>query len=246
MKLGMRLLVEWAGTGWIVFAGCAGATLNRGIPASEWSLVCTPLAFGLALVSASLAAARAASAHFNPAVTIGYTVAGRFPVRDIVPYIAAQTLGAITGAALLAAIASGRPGFSLTTSEFSVNGYGVHSPSDYSWWAAFVMELAMSFAFVLIHLVTSRTSGRGKVDALATGAAFATIYLITMPVTGGAINPARSAGPALLVGGSALDQLWLFWAAPMLGGLGAGICHARLAARAGHRPPTAAEPGGPA
>lgn len=241
MKLGMRLMVECAGTGWLVFAGCAGAALNAGMPSPEWSLPGTPLAFGLALAVASLAAARAASAHFNPAVTIGYTVARRFPVRDIVPYIASQALGAIAGAALLAWIAGGRPGFSLTISEFGVNGYGVHSPSDYALSSAFVIELVMSFAFVSTHLVMSCTAGRRRVAAWATAAAFAAIYLITMPVTGGAINPARSTGPAVLVGGWALDQLWLFWAAPMLGGLGAG-----LAARAGRRRPMATEPGGSA
>jgi len=244
MKLGMRLMVECAGTGWLVFAGCAGTALNTGLPSPEWSLSAAPLAFGLALVVANLAAARAASAHFNPAVTIGYAVARRFPVRDIVPYLAAQTLGAIAGAALLAWIAGGRPGFSLTLSEFGVNGYGVHSPSDYAWSSAFATELAMSFAFVSTHLVMSCTAGRRKVAALATGAAFTTVYLVTGPVTGGAINPARSAGPALLVGGWALDQLWLFWAAPMLGALGAGVCHASFAARAGRLRSIAAESGG--
>ena len=242
----MRLIVECAGTGWIVFAGCAGTALNAGIPAPEWIALGTPFAFGLAFVVASLAADRPASAHFNPAVTIGYAAARRFPVRDIVPYLAAQTFGAIAGAALLAFIAGGRPGFSLAFSEFGANGYGVHSPSDFAWSSALVIELAMSFAFVAIHLAMSRTSGRRRVAALATGAAFATIYLITMPVTGGAINPARSTGPALLAGGWALDQLWLFWAAPMFGGLVAGVCDARLAAHVGRHRSIAGEPGGSA
>ncbi|HTH59480.1 MAG TPA: aquaporin [Paraburkholderia sp.] len=246
MRLGTRLMVECAGTGWLVFAGCAGAALNTGAPSPDWCLLGTPLAFGLALAVAAMAAARPGSAHFNPAVTIGYAVARRFPVRDIVPYLVAQTLGAIVGAALLAWIASGRPGFSLPISEFGVNGYGIHSPSDYALTSAFVIELVMSFAFVSTHLVMSCTPGRRRVAALATAAAFAAVYLITMPVTGGAINPARSTGPALLVGGSALDQLWLFWAAPMLGGLGAGACHAGLAARAGRRRAVVAETGGPA
>lgn len=245
MKLGMRLVVECAGTGWLVFAGCAGAALNAGMPSPEWSLAGAPLAFGLALAVANLAAARPTSAHFNPVVTIGYAVAKRFPVRDIVPYLTFQTLGAMAGAALLAWIAGGRPGFSLTHSEFGVNGYGVHSPSDYVWSSAFVIELVLAFAFVSVHLVMSRTAGRRKMAAWATAAAFATIYLITMPVTGGAINPARSTGPAVLVGGWALDQLWLFWAAPMLGGIAAGLGHAGFAARAGRCRPVAAEPGGP-
>lgn len=244
MKLGMRLMVECAGTGWLVFAGCAGTALNAGTPSPEWSALGMPLAFGLALVAASLAAARAATAHFNPAVTIGYTAARRFPVRDIVPYIGAQTLGAVAGAALLAWIASGRPGFSLAISEFGANGYGVHSPSDFALSSAFVIELVMSFAFVLTHLAMSCSPDRRKVAGLATGAAFATACLITMPVTNAAINPARSTGPAVFVGGWALDQLWLFWAAPMLGGLGAGVCHAGFAARAGRQRAMAAEPRG--
>ncbi|PXW29290.1 aquaporin [Paraburkholderia caballeronis] len=246
MKLGRRLLVECVGTGWLVFAGCAGAALNAGIPVQGWNLLGTPVAFGLALLAANLVAARAASAHFNPAVTIGYTVARRFPVRDVAPYLAAQTAGAILGAALLVWIASGRPGFSLSISEFGVNGYDAHSPSDYSLSSAFVIELAMTLAFVTTHLVMSGTPDRRRVAAIATGACFATIYLITMPVTNGAINPARSTGPALFVGGWALDQLWLFWAAPMLGGIGAGLCHAALAARAGRVRPVTAEPGGSA
>jgi len=242
MKLGTRLLAECMGTGWLVFAGCAGSALNTGNPAHEWSLFATPAGFGLALVAANLAAARAASAHFNPAVTIGYAVARRFPVRDVVPYLAAQTLGALAGAALLASVASGRPGFSLAMSEFGANGYGAHSPADYALSAVFVAELAMSFAFVSVHLLMSRTPQRRRAAALATGVALAAIYFATMPVTNGAINPARSTGPAVLVGDWALDQLWLFWAAPLLGALGAGVCHARFAA--GARALAAAGPGG--
>jgi aquaporin Z len=244
MKLAMRLLVECAGTGWLVFAGCSGTALNPGMPSPESSALGTPLAFGLALVLANVAAARSASAHFNPAVTIGYVAGRRFPVRDIAPYIAAQTFGAVAGAALLALIASGRPGFSLAISEFGANGYGVHSPSDYGWSSAFAVELVISFAFVLTHLVMSSTPARRRVAGLATGAAFATACLIAMPVTHGAVNPARASGPALLAGGWALDQLWLFWAAPMLGGLAAGICHARFAARTRRQRPIATEQGG--
>lgn len=243
MKRGKRLVVECAGTAWLVFAGCAGTALNAGIPSPEWSALGTPLAFGLALVAANLAAARPASAHFNPAVTLGYVVARRFPVRDLVPYLAVQTFGAVAGAALLASIASGRPGFSLSISEFGANGYGVHSPSDYACPAAFVVEFATSFAFVLTHLVMSSTRDRRRIAAFATGAAFATACFVAMPVTNGAINPARSTGPAMFVGGWALDELWLFWAAPMLGGLVAGVCHAGFAGRTARQRPIATEPG---
>lgn len=231
MKLGMRLMVECAGTAWLVFAGCAATTLNASLSVQGWSAPETAAAFGLALVVLGLVAGRPASAHFNPAVTIGYTVSRRFRVRDVAPYLAAQTAGAIGGAALLASIASGRPGFSLAISDFGVNGYGERSPSDYSLASAFAIELAMSFVFVTTHLVMSCTPVRRKTAAFALGACLATIYLVTVPVTNGAVNPARSTGPAVFVGDWALDQLWLFWAAPLLGGIGAGLCHAAFGRR---------------
>ncbi len=226
MKLGMRLVVECAGTAWIVFAGCARNALNAGVPAPGGNEIETAIAFGLALFAATYMAGRASSAHFNPAVTVGYTVARRFPVRDLAPYLVAQTLGAIFGAGLLAGIASGRPGFWLPASDLGSNGYGEHSPAGYSLTSAFTIEFAMSFVFVITHLVMSNTPLRRKGAPAAIGACFMAIYLISMPVTNGATNPARSTGPAIFVGDWTLDQLWLFWAAPLLGALIAGVCHA--------------------
>ncbi|CAB3784803.1 Aquaporin Z [Paraburkholderia caffeinitolerans] len=231
MKLGRRLAVEGAGTAWLVFVGCASAALNASAPAQGWNIFDMAAAFGLALAVVSYASGRASSAHFNPAVTIGYTISGRFPARDVAPYVAAQTVGALVGAALLAAVASGRPGFAFVVSDFGSNGYDEHSPSEYAFAAVFAVELVMTFAFVLVHLVVSASPQRRRSAPAALGACFAAIYLIAIPVSNGGMNPARSTGPALFVGDWALDQLWLFWAAPMLGGVIAGVCYRLLMQR---------------
>lgn len=242
MKLGRRLAVEGAGTAWLVFAGCAATALNASPPSQGINVLEIAAAFGLALMVANYAAARAASAHFNPAVTIGYAVSGRFPVRDTGPYLAAQTIGAILGAALLVRVASGRPGFSVAVSDFGSNGYDEHSPSEYALSAVFLLELAVSFVFVFFHLLMSSTAARRKTAALAIGACLAAVYLIAIPVSNGGANPARSTGPALFVGEWALDQLWLFWAAPLLGGAAAGVVY-RLAGRRPRIVPTPSRDG---
>ncbi|WP_321907736.1 MULTISPECIES: aquaporin [unclassified Paraburkholderia] len=225
MKLGRRLAVEGAGTAWLVFAGCAATALNASPPSQGFNVLEIAATFGFALTVANYAAARAASAHFNPAVTIGYAVSGRFPVRDTGPYLAAQTIGAIFGAALLVRVASGRPGFSVAVSDLGSNGYDEHSPSEYALCAVFLLELSVSFVFVFFHLLMSSTLARRKTAALAIGACLAAIYLVAIPVSNGGANPARSTGPALFVGEWALDQLWLFWAAPLLGGAAAGVTY---------------------
>ncbi|WP_322043925.1 aquaporin [Paraburkholderia sp. J67] len=230
MKLGKRLAVEAAGTAWLVFAGCAGTALNVSAPTQGWNGFGMAAAFGLALAVASCACGRAASAHFNPAVTIGYAISGRFPTRDVALYILAQTAGAFAGAALLAAVASGRPGFAFAVSDFGSNGYDEHSPGDYAFTAVLIVELALTFAFALLHLVMSDSPQRRRLAPAALGACFAVAYLIAIPVSNGGLNPARSTGPALFVGDWALDQLWLFWAAPMLGGIAAGVFY-RVAMR---------------
>lgn len=220
--LGRRLVVEGAGTAWLVFVGCGTAVLNTGAPGNN--MLAVPLAFGLALATATYVLGRYSGAHFNPAVTVGLVTAQRFPVRDLAPYIAAQILGAVAGVALLACIASGRPGFEMSASEFGANGYGDHSPSDYQFHAALAIEMIMSFAFVLAHMLTmSRPSRSTQIVPFVNGAWFMLSYVIAMPVTNASLNPARSTGPALFVGDWALDQLWLFWAAPLAGGVLAGL-----------------------
>jgi aquaporin Z len=230
MKLCERLAVEAAATAWLVFVGCASTTLNTTAPAQRWNIFEMAVAFGLAQAVASYACGRAASAHFNPAVTIGYAIAGRFPTRDVAPYIAAQTVGALAGAALLAIVASGLPGFSLAVSDFGSNGYGEHSPGEYAPGAVLAVELTMTLAFVLIHLVMSGSERRRRAAPAALGACLTAVCLIAIPVSNAGMNPARSTGCALFAGDWALDQLWLFWAAPMLGGVVAGSIH-RFATR---------------
>jgi aquaporin Z len=227
-SLGKRLVVEGAGTAWLVFVGCGSAVLNAGAVQQGWGVLEVPFAFGLALTTASAVLGRISGAHFNPAVTVGFATAQRFPVRDLLPYIAAQLIGALLGAALLAYVASGRPGFDLTSSAFGANGYDDHSPFDYRLRAALSVEFAMSFVFVFVNLTMAARNKRASFAPFVIGACFTLIYLIATPVTNASVNPARSTAVALFVGDWALDQLWLFWAAPMAGGLLAGLAYPLL------------------
>ncbi|HEY3596643.1 MAG TPA: aquaporin Z [Paraburkholderia sp.] len=227
-SLGKRLLVESAGTAWVVFIGCGSAVLNAGAVQQGWGMLEVPFAFGLALATAMFVLGRISGAHFNPAVTVGFLTAQRFPVRDLVPYVAAQLAGAVAGAALLAYVASGRPGFELTASAFGANGYGDHSPSDFPLRSALAVELTMSFVFVFVNLAMSARKASASGAPLATGMCLTLIYLVATPVTNASVNPARSTGAALFVGDWALDQLWLFWAAPMAGGILAGLLYPYL------------------
>jgi aquaporin Z len=225
VSLAKRLAVEGAGTAWLVFIGCGSIVLNASGTQQGYGRLEVSLAFGLALVTATCALGRLSGAHFNPAVTVGFAAAHRFPIRYLVPYIAAQILGAAVGSGALAYVANGRPGFDLASSEFGANGFGDHSPGDYLFHSAVLIELVMSFAFVMTNLAMLRTGISRSVAPLVKGACLAVIYLVAMPVTNASVNPARSTGPALLVGDWALDQLWLFWAAPMAGGILAGVMY---------------------
>ncbi|RDK04271.1 aquaporin Z [Paraburkholderia lacunae] len=222
VALGKRLLVEGAGTAWLVFVGCGSIVLNTPAAQQGYGTPEVALAFGLALAMAHYMFYGLSGAHFNPAVTVGFAIAQRFPIRDLLPYLAAQILGAIAGAALLAYVASGRPGFELTASEFGANGFGDHSPSDYQFHSALATELALSFAFVLVSLMVRSRRSLKSIAPLVIGACLMLVYMVSIPVTNGSVNPARSTGQALFVGNWALDQLWLFWAAPMSGGVAAG------------------------
>ncbi|MFM0157620.1 aquaporin Z [Paraburkholderia sediminicola] len=235
IALGKRLLVEGVGTAWVVFIGCGSIVLNTGGVQQGYGVLEVSLAFGLALVTASYALGAISGAHFNPAVTIGFTVAQRFPVRDLLPYIAAQMLGAIAAGAMLAYVASGRPGFELTASEFAANGFGDHSPADYQLHSALVVELALSFAFVMASLMVACRRRLRPIAPMVAGACLMIVYMVSIPVTNGSINPARSTGQALFVGDWALDQLWLFWAAPLLGGVAAGTLFSFLRGKCGRQ-----------
>jgi aquaporin Z len=217
--LGKRLLAEAVGTAWLVFVGCGSIVLNVGAYQQAGGVLEVSLAFGLALATATYCFGGVSGGHFNPAVTVGFTVAERFPVKDLLPYIASQIVGAIVAAALLLYVAGGRPGFDLSASEFAANGFGDHSPADYQMHSALAVEFVLAFGFVMANLLAAR---RQEMAPLVVGACLVLIYLISIPVTNGSVNPARSTAQALFVGDWALDQLWLFWAAPLSGGVMAG------------------------
>jgi aquaporin Z len=227
-NLRRRLLAEAAGTAWVVFIGCGSMVLAGHFSAQGLSPAGVSLAFGLGYMAIAYVISPVSGAHMNPAVTVGFTVAQRFPVRDLVPYLVAQVLGAALGASLLAYVASGRPGFDLATAEFGANGYGDHSPFDYRLSAVAALEFAMSFALVAVHLLAATRRFSRVVAPLVVGSCIAVIYLVALPVTNGSANPARATGPALLVGGWALDQLWIFWAAPMAAAVLAGLVFTRI------------------
>jgi aquaporin Z len=239
--LGKRLLVEGVGTAWLVFVGCGSIVLNVGAVQQAGGMLEAPLAFGLALATATYCFGGVSGSHSNPAVTVGFTVAQRFPVRDLLPYIASQILGAIVAAALLLYVAGGRPGFDLSASEFAANGFGDHSPADYQLHSALAIEFVLSFGFVMASLLIASRQDMAPVAPLVAGACLVLVYLVSVPVTNGSVNPARSTAQALFVGDWALDQLWLFWAAPLSGGVMAGVLFSFLQGKPDHAAATLAE-----
>lgn len=217
-----KLLAEFLGTFWLVFGGCGSAVLAAAFPELGIGFVGVSMAFGLTVLTMAYAVGGISGGHFNPAVSIGLTVAGRFRVASLVPYIAAQVVGAITAAAALYVIATGKAGVDL--GGFASNGYGEHSPGGYSLASAFLIEIILTAFFLVIIL----GSTHGRVPAgfapLAIGLALTLIHLVSIPVTNTSVNPARSTGQALFAGGWALQQLWLFWIAPIVGGaIGAAV-----------------------
>ena len=223
-----KILSECVGTFSLVFFGCGSTALASGYFRTDLGLICQAVTFGLAATTLVYVLRPISGAHFNPAVTVGFAVANRFPVRDLIPTIAAQVCGAIAGAWLLYVVASARPGVSPGPVALGVNGYGVHSPARYQLHAALIVEVLMTFVFVLVNLaVTSGKRMRASGAALI-GLSLTLCSLLAIPVTNASLNPARSTGPALVMGGWALDQLWLFWAAPLAGGVLAGFFYPTL------------------
>jgi aquaporin Z len=225
-----RLGAEFLGTAWLVFGGCGSAVLAAAFPGLGIGFVGVSLAFGLTVLTMVYAVGHISGGHFNPAVTVGLWSGGRFPAREIAPYVVAQLLGALAGAGVLAAIASGKPGFDLVASGFAANGYGAHSPGGYSMGAGFVAEVVLTFGFLVVILGATARRAPAGFAGLAIGLCLTLIHLISIPVTNTSVNPARSTGPALFVGGWALEQLWLFWVAPLLGAVIAGVAWKWLAA----------------
>ena len=217
MTLFKRSVTELLGTFWLVLGGCGSAVLAAAFPDVGIGLLGVALAFGLTVVTMAFAIGHISGCHLNPAVSFGLWVGGRFPAKELPAYIIAQVLGGVIAAGLLYMIASGKPGFDLAASGLAANGYGAHSPGGYSLVSGLICEITMSAMFILIIMgVTDKRVPAGHAP-LAIGLALTLIHLISIPVTNTSVNPARSTGPALIVGGWALQQLWMFWLAPMVG-----------------------------
>lgn len=216
-----KLTVEFLGTLWLVLGGCGAAIIAGAFPEYGIGLLGISFAFGLTVLTMAYAIGHISGCHLNPAVTLGLVAGGRFPATEALPYIIVQVLGAIAGAGIIYAIASGKPGFEV--GGFAANGYGEHSLGRYSMMAGLVCEVVMTFFFLLIIL--GSTHGKAPVGfaPIAIGLGLTLIHLISIPVTQTSVNPARSTGPALIVGGWALQQLWLFWVAPIIGAVIAGL-----------------------
>lgn len=226
-NLTQRMGAEFFGTFWLVFGGCGSAVLAAAFPQVGIGLLGVSFAFGLSVLTMAYAVGHISGGHFNPAVTVGLFTAGRMPTKDIAPYIIAQLVGAIAGAGVLFVIASGKAGFDVSAG-FASNGYADHSPGGYTLIAALVTEIVMTFFFLLIILGTTDERAPKGFPPIAIGLALTLIHLVSIPVTNTSVNPARSTGPALFVGGWAVRQLWLFWVAPIVGAILAGAAHRSL------------------
>lgn len=224
-----QLGAEFFGTFWLVLGGCGSAVLAAAFPNVGIGLLGVSLAFGLTVLTMAFAVGHISGCHLNPAVSIGLWAGGRFSSKDLLPYIIVQVLGGIVAGAVLYFIASGKEGFDVSAG-FASNGYGAHSPGGYSLGAAFVTEVVMTFMFLLvIHGATDKRAPQGLAP-IAIGLCLTLIHLISIPVTNTSVNPARSTGVALFVGGWALQQLWLFWIAPILGAVLGGVVYRWLGA----------------
>jgi len=222
-----KLSAEFLGTFWLVLGGCGSAVLAAAFPQVGIGLLGVSLAFGLTVLTGAYSLGPVSGGHFNPAVSVGLCAGGRFPANQLAPYVVAQVAGAIFGAAVLYVIASGKADFSLAAG-FASNGYGEHSPGGYTLLAALVTEIVMTFMFLIVILGATHARAPVGFAGMAIGLALTLIHLISIPVTNTSVNPARSTGPALFVGGWAISQLWLFWIAPIIGAAAAGIVYRAL------------------
>ena len=219
-----KFFAELIGTFWLVFGGCGAAVLAAKFPEVGIGLVGVALAFGLTVLTMAYAIGHVSGAHLNPAVTIGLTAGGRFPIGQVVPYIVAQVIGGICAAYLLYAIASGGPGFDLSQG-FAANGFGEHSPGKYTLLSGFLSEFILTMMFLFIIMGATHGKAPAGFAPIAIGLGLTLIHLIGIPITNVSVNPARSTGPALVEGGWAIQQLWLFWLAPILGGIAGGLLY---------------------
>ncbi len=222
MNMSRRLAAESMGTFWLVFGGCGTAVISAGFPKVGVGLLGVALAFGLTLLTMAYTIGTISGCHINPAVTIGLWAGKRFPAAEVLPYIVAQVIGGILASSVLYVIASGAAGFDVSNG-FAANGYGAHSPGGYSLGAAFVAEVVLTFMFLIVILGSTDKRVPVGFAPIPIGLVLTLIHLISIPITNTSVNPARSTGPALFVGGWALSQLWLFWIAPIAGAAIAGF-----------------------
>jgi aquaporin Z len=222
-----KLVAEGLGTFWLVLGGCGSAVLAAAFPGVGIGLLGVSLAFGLTVLTGAYALGPVSGGHFNPAVTVGLWAGGRFPASGVAPYIAAQVVGGVAGAAVLYVMASGNADFNIANGMAS-NGYGEHSPGKYSLLSGLVTEVVMTFMFLMIILGATHARAPVGFAGIAIGLALTLIHLISIPITNTSVNPARSTGPAIFVGGWALQQLWLFWVAPLVGAMLAGFVYRSL------------------
>jgi aquaporin Z len=225
-----RYLAEAIGTFWLTFAGCGSAVIAAKFPEVGIGLLGVWFAFGLTLLTMAYAIGHVSGCHINPAVTLGLTAGGRFPIDQVIPYILAQLIGAIIAAAVLYEIASGAPSFDLANG-FAANGFGDHSPGKYSLFSCFWAEFVLTAMFLFIIMGATHGSAPAGHAPIAIGLALVLVHLVGIPITNTSVNPARSTGPALIVGGWALSQLWLFWLAPLLGGIFGGLLYRLISER---------------
>ncbi len=224
MTLSNRVAAEFLGTFWLVLGGCGSAVLAAAFPSVGIGLLGVSFAFGLTVLTMVYTVGHISGCHLNPAVSVGLAVGGRFKTAELPAYVVAQVVGAVVAAGVLYVIASGKPGFDLSGGLAS-NGYGEHSPGGYSMAAGLVTEVVMTFMFLMIILGSTHGDAPAGFAGIAIGLGLTLIHLISIPVTNTSVNPARSTGPALLVGGWALQQLWLFWVAPLLGAASGGLAY---------------------
>jgi aquaporin Z len=224
MPLSKKLAAEFFGTFWLVFGGCGAAVLDAAFPQLGIGFLGVAFAFGLTVLTMVYTIGHISGCHLNPAVSVGLAFGKRFPWSELLPYIVAQVVGALAASGVLFLIANGKDGFSLT-GGFASNGYGVHSPGGYSLLACFVAEVVLTFFFLLVIHGATDTRVPGGFAGIAIGLSLTLIHLIGIPVTNTSVNPARSTGPAIFVGGWALAQLWLFWVAPVIGGALGGLVY---------------------
>jgi aquaporin Z len=219
-----KYFAEAIGTFWLTFAGCGSAVIAAGFPQVGIGLLGVALTFGLSVVTMAYAIGHISGCHLNPAVTVGLAAGGRFPTNQILPYIVAQVIGAVIASAILYLIASGTADFSLAKG-FAANGYGDHSPGKYSMLSGLVAEVVLTAMFLFVIMGSTHGKAPAGFAPLAIGLALVMIHLVSIPITNTSVNPARSTGPALFVGGWALAQLWMFWVAPLVGGVVGGVLY---------------------